>query len=447
MDSFTVFLAIAVGAVILALSSRSRASGAWRAAADVLGATYSKGGALSGPKISGTIDGMDLTVSVRSSGNMRVTRYEVRYRSAGIGLQVQRKTGLSKLTEYLGAQDAKTGDATFDEVMMVKTADPDRIGTVLTPPVRQAILDLMETCPKARVSDDHVVFEHPNVDRNVDTIARTAQGLLRVASALTGGSAQQPPIEPPLEATYWPMPPPEPAMPPMEPPPESTVESMRPTAGPSTTRGIGSSQSTRSSTTRGSGRVESTRSSTGSGSEMLPDAMQPDESTRPTADQPTMEPTGPATSYEMLPPDPYSAASMQEAPMYVEPSPPTQMEPAPAVATPQRPAEPPVGPRDVASALFGGHHLSFEMAELFQQRFAGREVAWNGTVKTRTEQAISVDVGTVDTDLFGPVTILVMVTPATGSAQPGDPVIVNGVLTSVDAFERTIGVDGTVERL
>src|SRR5665811_2255127 len=155
---FSLILAIAAGIGIVSMLSSSQTAGTWKAAARELGVGYQKKNAMTPPKIEGPVDGMHLTIEVRGSGNSRATRYRVQYPSLDLGLQVTRKTGMSRISEFLGAQDAETGDLSFDEEYTVKTSNPDRMATVLTPSVRQAVRDLLAALPAAKITDDHIVF-------------------------------------------------------------------------------------------------------------------------------------------------------------------------------------------------------------------------------------------------------------------------------------------------
>lgn len=381
--TFFTFLAIATSLVVLAVSSSGRTAAAWRTAARALGVSVVKKNTLASPQIVGKIDGTSLNVSVRSSGNTKVTRYVVEYTPIGIGLQITRKRGLAVLTEFLGAQDAKTGDEEFDELVVIKTTNPDQLPAILTSRARTAIMELMASFPAAKVADDRIVLDRRGIERNPNRIVKTSERLLETVKAL--GVRRAPSSRPapstipadPYEtigtpAETEPMPAAEPVGPPVEPPmdmPDMLTSDYTSPAMPS----------------------DVTESS------VLDDTLEPGILDMPTAST--------------------VAPSKQGS----------------------------VDPLEVAGELFGGRLLSFEATSVFDQRYAGRDISWNGTVAKRSESDIRVKVGTIETPLYGPMDVEVMVA-STAPAQPGENVTVVGTLSGVDTFERTITVDGTIKR-
>jgi len=59
---------------------------------------------------------------------------------------------------------------------------------------------------------------------------------------------------------------------------------------------------------------------------------------------------------------------------------------------------------------------------------------------------VAIDVGSLDTELYGPLAVKVIV-PTKGNFQPGDAVTVTGTLSGIDAFDRTITVDGDLAKI
>jgi hypothetical protein len=379
------FVAIAVGVVVLVASSSSRTAAAWKTAAQALGASFVKKNSLANPQIVGTVDGMSLNVSVRSSGNTKSTRYVVEYAPVGIEMQITKKRGLNILTEFLGAQDARTGDEAFDELVIIKTTAPDQLPAVLSSRARTAIMDLMATLPAAKVTDTRIVVQRNGIDKNANRIVHTAQRLLDTGRALgrrrmdTPSSMPADPYGTIQTATRDTTPPPEPeAVPPDEEmPPQDMAGTPMATSGyeqPDMPSTAGLSDVTRSS--------------------VLDDTLDPN----------------------ILDQAPHALA------------PPTS-----------------VDPLQMAGELFGGQLLSFQAASVFDERYAGQDISWTGTVTKRSESQIRVSVGTIETTLYGPMPVEIVVLSTT-VVQPGVQVVVDGTLTSVDTFERIITVEGTVTR-
>jgi hypothetical protein len=397
---FLVFIMIAVGIFAAAAASNGRSAAAWGAAARVLGVTFTKKNALSNARLSGTVDGIDLSVSVRASGNAKMTRYVVSYPPLGIDLDITRKGSLAKIGELFGGGGEESDDP-FDQLVSIKTSDPGQLPLFLTPQVRQEIADLLMNLPAAKVQDDQIIYERRNLDRQVNTIVTTSRRLVTAAQVITGRrrtqETEQPaPLPPDPFATQAPVmsPPPPPVLRPNDPTSDTTVPSYE-----------------------------------------------------------TMTPSSAAPSYDSAIPE-YEPAS-SEIPMY-EPS--TSMEPssmapttepssmAPTTPTPAgSPSAGELNPATVAEALFGGNLLSFEAATTFNEQYSGRRVRWTGTVTRRTETRIWSDVATIDTTLFGPIHIEVVV-ESTTPVHEGDQVVVDGTLSAVDSLERSFAVDGTVER-
>lgn len=386
MDFF-VFLMIAIGIFAAAAASNSRSAAAWGAAAKVLGISFAKKNAFSNPRLSGTIDGYDLSVFVRSTGNSKVTRYVVSYPTLGIDLEISRKSGLAKIGELFGG-GAEPSDDPFEQLASVKTSDPQQLPLFLTPQVREVISDLLINLPAAKVTDDQITFDKRNIERQANTIVVTSRRLIAAAQAITGRRRtsepeERAPLPPDPYAPSMPMP----TLSPPEPPPPVPERTTDPTSTLDTT--------------------------TPSYDTMTPSSIEPE----------------PAT-YEPLMPS-YEVPSMSAPPGEAPPSP-----------------QPPAGELDagtIGTALFGGNMLSFQAATTFDEQYFGRNVRWPGKVTKRTDAQVEAEVGTIDTSLFGPIQIGALVEGG-APVKEGDQVIVEGTLAAVDTLERTFTVDGTVKR-
>jgi len=390
--SLIVALAIGVG-IVSSVFSSSQLAGTWKAAARVLGVAYRRKSSLTPPKIEGSVDGLHLTIEVRSSGNSKATRYRVQYPSLDADLHVTRKTGISRVSEFLGAQDAETGDRAFDEEFTVKTSDPERLATVLTPSVREAIRELLVALPTAKITDDSIVFDRRAVERKLDRIVQTAQRLLALGMVLAqGGHTSTRRVD-----TSYDAPPPLPPDP-FQPWDEQELLAEEPPAVVASPEEILDSE-------------------TGEFVIVSPPA-------------------------ELVSPEEILDSETGEFVTISPPAEPSDI--VPEIAAGVAPAGP--DPLDVADALFGGRQLSFQMAAIFEERYAGRQIRWNGTVAEQLESGVTVDVGSLDTDLFGPLTVKVVVAAARAGFRPGDAVIVAGTLSGIDAFDRTLAVDGGLTR-
>lgn len=382
---FSVFFAIAVVIGIVSVLTSSRQAGAWKTAARELGLNYSKKGALSPPRIEGVVDGMPMVIEVKGSGNSRTTRYRCGYTPLGLDLKIGRTTGLTKISEFLGAQDAETGDRSFDDRYNVKTSDPDRLAEVLTPQVRRAVEGLFADLPSAKVGDDQIAFSRRGVETKAGRMVRTARVMLAAGQTIARRDRAS---ERRVESHF------DDAPPVLLPPDPFSMEPPHQAPGP------------------------------------YPDMPGPSEPVQEQeADKFVLD--SPASDFEEQQGDDSvldSSSSLSDD-----------------VSTPATDS-PALGPDplEVAGALFDGSLLSFQIATLFQEQYAGRSIRWQGVVAERTEEGVRVDLGALNSRLYGQLMITALVA-AGGGFRPGDAVVVAGTLAGVDAFERTFAVDGVLE--
>lgn len=373
MDLLFVFIMVA-GVIGAAVVTNRRIRAAWTAAARMLGLDY-RGSAFSTPKLTGTIDGIDVTVQGAERGSAKGTRFLLTYPPLPIALKLTRRSGLARFAEALGLSDVQTGDDQFDAAFTIQTSDPDQLPIVLDTDTRNLLRSLITSMPTLTVTDTQITFRRNNLERKPDRIIRTVRELVALANSLQRSTGEHPARDSRVEsirlesrmhdvtADPWNLPPPAPMAPP-------TMPDQIP-APPST--------------------------------EMF---------TIPEMDEDVLGSMGAGTDTAD---SSMADSSLAEAPPTVE---------SDAI--------------EVARAFFGGSLLSFQATELFEKEYAGRPVRWEGTVVDRGV----VEVGTLDTNLFGPLPIRVHVTG--GKAVAGADVVVEGTLAGMNPFERTIAVDGTI---
>lgn len=126
------------------------------------------------------------------------------------------------------------------------------------------------------------------------------------------------------------------------------------------------------------------------------------------------------------------------------------------VATPPRAAPAPPPAADVvaiATELFGSSRLSFETTQLFEERFAGTPVSWQGTVRRAhdvrgdhdfdgaTITKTIVHVATIENDLYGNAEVdAVVAFPPGTRLERGERVSFTGTLVGVDGLIRNLFV-------
>lgn len=219
MDFFIVpliFGLIVAVAVAASVGSR-RYEPNWKAAADRLQLGFQPGRLFSRPKITGTVNGLSVTIDVSSSSSGSTssvrTRYRVRYPALGFELRMGRQTGFGKAAEMLGMGDVKIGDQEFDDAFSVRTSDPQRLTVHLTPDMRRILLNLINDYRSVKITDDQVSYEKNGIDRDTAAVVSTARRLIETARALRGAADEgERPAPPPPMPVREPIPPPPPVI-------------------------------------------------------------------------------------------------------------------------------------------------------------------------------------------------------------------------------------------
>lgn len=178
-----------IGAVIAAASSRRKLSNqAWAAAARELGIELAptKGvlGFVGKQSMTGTIQGLTVTIDTHQSNDATFTRYRVKYPSLGLGLSAKRQHALSRLSAMLGFQDIEIGDPVFDEAIVLKGDYPDQTASFLTPARRLAITGLIELYPGSQISDTGISYSKRGLESDSRQLISTMQRILSVAQEL-----------------------------------------------------------------------------------------------------------------------------------------------------------------------------------------------------------------------------------------------------------------------
>lgn len=78
-----------------------------------------------------------------------------------LGLHVRPQSGWDAIGAFLGGQDLKIGDATFDPVFVVKARSQESLGIVLDAEVRAKMMDLQSRVGVIQVRDDGVTLRAP----------------------------------------------------------------------------------------------------------------------------------------------------------------------------------------------------------------------------------------------------------------------------------------------
>lgn len=196
MEGSVVFLAILVFVplIVYAVIQQNRKTNeVWNAAARELSLTFTPGGLTSRRNIVGDIRGCTVLVETYSEGSGKnsttYTRYSVTYpASLGQGLRLTRQGFLAKVAGWLGSQDIEIGSADFDDDIVVKGHDPRAIIKFMTPARRLRTHRLMQTFTRCKITDDAVTISYRGVERSTEKIVSTVRRVLAVAEEFSGTS-------------------------------------------------------------------------------------------------------------------------------------------------------------------------------------------------------------------------------------------------------------------
>ncbi len=185
-----VFIGILGAVVAAAVNQRKRSNQSWEAAARRLGIvlkpTNGVWGAFGRPSMTGTVDGLTVTIDTHQSNDNTVTRYRVGYPSLGLGLKAKRQHAFARLGALLGFQDIEVGDPIFDQAIILKGDYPDRIVSYLTPSRRLAISGLIEHYSGTTITDRAISYSKRGLVGDADELVSTMQRLVSVAQELRG---------------------------------------------------------------------------------------------------------------------------------------------------------------------------------------------------------------------------------------------------------------------
>lgn len=184
---FFLFAAVFLGVIPFAIAQSRRTRQAWADAARRL--RFTPGTLVRSGRIHGHLDGMTVAVYrfSRGSGKNRTTYTHVGVgfpRSLGLGLRLAPEGFFSGVTKFFGDQDVETGDAAFDDSVVVKGADARRIVEFLTPARRARVGRCLASHSGLKIDDDRIVWERRGVIRNADTVVRAVRQFITVARSL-----------------------------------------------------------------------------------------------------------------------------------------------------------------------------------------------------------------------------------------------------------------------
>lgn len=200
MEMFGVILILVVVgfAVAIAASSQKRSivNAAWQTAASHRRLLFKPAELLSGPEITGTLDGCQVQVDTATRGgdsSKKYTRFRVEYpRSLGLGLKLTEQGMLSGVKKLFGEQDIEVGDSWFDQAVVVKGSNAEQVVQFFSPARRREVIAFFAEFPGAKIGDHEIKWEKAGV---VDQPSGILNPLERMADLAQWFIREQEPVE------------------------------------------------------------------------------------------------------------------------------------------------------------------------------------------------------------------------------------------------------------
>jgi hypothetical protein len=177
---------VAAVAIPLSIYHSKATNEAWSRAADQLGLHFEPGGMFSSRAISGGHNGYWVHVDTftRRSGkhSQTYTRFKVRYpHPLGMGLELTRSGFFSGVARFFGAQDIEVGDAGFDGETVVKGGNPKRVQEFLTPARRLRITRFLASYTEATIGDSAIEWTTRGLIRDSGRLVSHVNSMTRLA--------------------------------------------------------------------------------------------------------------------------------------------------------------------------------------------------------------------------------------------------------------------------
>lgn len=169
------------GAGLLFGKPRKRgAKEAWQTAAETYGLLHKPSSLWSGPKLSGSLSGNELTVDMKNRNTASAeTRFRLAMPSLNLGLRLRKKGFWNSLRPR-----AVIGDKPFDNQVVVNGLDEFALRKFLTAERRTAIQSFLSSFKKGAITDDEISFTTRGYVKRTDEMLGAIDAMLRVASAL-----------------------------------------------------------------------------------------------------------------------------------------------------------------------------------------------------------------------------------------------------------------------
>lgn len=184
-----VVILLLVAAVIYAAVAYQRSlNAAWTAAGDELGLETTRATTLGQPRLRGALGRIAVDVRMTKSGDQTRTRYRVSYPPAPVEFSLRRQTGAQRVLHLFGARDVELGDPAFDDAFVIKTDDAASLAAYLTAARRSSLLRLLAVHGAATITEGRIELQ-TNAERSSEKLVTVVRRLAATAEQLVGGAA------------------------------------------------------------------------------------------------------------------------------------------------------------------------------------------------------------------------------------------------------------------
>ena len=154
---------------------------AWQAAAETHGLLHKPSSFWSGPKLSGSLSGNQLTVDMRNRNTASAeTRFRLGMPSLNLGLRLKKKRFWNSFRPRI-----VTGDKAFDNLVVVEGRHKLAVQEFLTPERRTAIQSFLSSFKGAAVTDDQISLTTRGYVKKSDEMLGAIDAMTYVASVLS----------------------------------------------------------------------------------------------------------------------------------------------------------------------------------------------------------------------------------------------------------------------
>ena len=185
----TIFILIAVGAVVFGIVQSQRANQTWSEVAQRLNLSFEEGGWTSNRQMSGRIDGVIIMAHIFSRGSGKSRRTYTGYRAdvgynLPSGLRMHKQGVFTSVAKFFGSQDIEISDPEFDDNVVIKGIDPVAISAFLTADRKAKILSLMHQFSECEIDHEGVSVANRGVDSDAQALEANLRRVADVARNL-----------------------------------------------------------------------------------------------------------------------------------------------------------------------------------------------------------------------------------------------------------------------